>query len=391
MNGRIYDPNLGRFLQADPHIQAPKNSQNYNRYSYVLNNPLSYTDPSGYFFKKLWQATTGNILRAIAKVPILNTAINVGLNFIPGCQVWCSAAFSAATTYAVTGSLKAAFTSGAITAATAYAFSQIGSHFDGLDGVNGGTYNFGGNMLTGGEVAQQIAAHAVVGGISSDLQGGKFGHGFFSAGVTKGIGGAFLPGGDNLTTGEIAQGTVVSAIIGGTASKISGGKFANGAQTGAFQFLFNQAGRALAERRARRGPIGPAAARSPEEQAAIFANLGITAGGVVICVATGCTGLPAYLMATATVLSADQILSITDGSSPVTFTLQELGISEGNAVIVRDSAVLALDVVYVPRRINAAFRSTSNVTPLTDKLSDFLAVGSSANSINSLSQSAGSN
>lgn len=35
---------------------------------------MSYTDPSGYFFKKLWQATTGKILRAIAKVPILNAA-----------------------------------------------------------------------------------------------------------------------------------------------------------------------------------------------------------------------------------------------------------------------------------------------------------------------------
>ena len=53
MNGRIYDPTLGRFLQADPFVQAPTNSQNYNRYSYVLNNPLSHTDPSGYFFKKL--------------------------------------------------------------------------------------------------------------------------------------------------------------------------------------------------------------------------------------------------------------------------------------------------------------------------------------------------
>jgi len=49
MNGRIYDPKLGRFLQADPIVQAPKNSQNLNRYSYVLNNPLSYSDPSGYF------------------------------------------------------------------------------------------------------------------------------------------------------------------------------------------------------------------------------------------------------------------------------------------------------------------------------------------------------
>ncbi|TMO70331.1 RHS repeat domain-containing protein [Pseudoalteromonas aurantia] len=40
MNGRIYDPTIGRFLQADPFIQAPSNSQSYNRYSYVLNNPL---------------------------------------------------------------------------------------------------------------------------------------------------------------------------------------------------------------------------------------------------------------------------------------------------------------------------------------------------------------
>jgi len=52
MNGRIYDPRLGRFLQADPVVQAPKNSQSLNRYSYVLNNPLSYTDPSGYFSLK---------------------------------------------------------------------------------------------------------------------------------------------------------------------------------------------------------------------------------------------------------------------------------------------------------------------------------------------------
>jgi RHS repeat-associated protein len=55
MNGRIYDPKLGRFLQADPFVQNPKNSQSLNRYSYVLNNPLSYTDPSGYFsLSKFW-------------------------------------------------------------------------------------------------------------------------------------------------------------------------------------------------------------------------------------------------------------------------------------------------------------------------------------------------
>ncbi|MDX3775749.1 RHS repeat-associated core domain-containing protein [Chromatiaceae bacterium AAb-1] len=49
MGGRTYNPILGRFMQADPFIQAPDNLQNYNRYSYVFNNPMTYTDPSGYF------------------------------------------------------------------------------------------------------------------------------------------------------------------------------------------------------------------------------------------------------------------------------------------------------------------------------------------------------
>lgn len=48
MNGRVYDPLLGRFLIPDTLVQAPYNTQNYNRYSYVFNNPLSFTDPSGY-------------------------------------------------------------------------------------------------------------------------------------------------------------------------------------------------------------------------------------------------------------------------------------------------------------------------------------------------------
>ncbi|MBC7701783.1 MAG: hypothetical protein H7225_15435 [Massilia sp.] len=48
MNGRLYDPAIGRFLSADPIVQAPGNMQSYNRYAYVWNNPLAGTDPSGY-------------------------------------------------------------------------------------------------------------------------------------------------------------------------------------------------------------------------------------------------------------------------------------------------------------------------------------------------------
>ena len=48
MNGRMYDPAVGRFLSADNVVQAPDFTQSYNRYSYCLNNPLKYTDPSGW-------------------------------------------------------------------------------------------------------------------------------------------------------------------------------------------------------------------------------------------------------------------------------------------------------------------------------------------------------
>jgi RHS repeat-associated protein len=47
MNGRVFDPRIGRFVSPDPIVQAPGHSQSYNRYAYVFNSPLSYTDPSG--------------------------------------------------------------------------------------------------------------------------------------------------------------------------------------------------------------------------------------------------------------------------------------------------------------------------------------------------------
>lgn len=49
MNARLYDPFTGRFLSPDPYVQAPDFTQNYNRYSYALNNPLKYGDPNGEF------------------------------------------------------------------------------------------------------------------------------------------------------------------------------------------------------------------------------------------------------------------------------------------------------------------------------------------------------
>jgi RHS repeat-associated protein len=52
MNGRMYDPVLGRFLSPDPIIQSPDFTQSFNSYSYCINNPLKYNDPSGYLFSE---------------------------------------------------------------------------------------------------------------------------------------------------------------------------------------------------------------------------------------------------------------------------------------------------------------------------------------------------
>jgi hypothetical protein len=48
MGIRWYDPALGRWIQADSIVPEPGNPQAWNRFSYVYNNPLRYTDPSGH-------------------------------------------------------------------------------------------------------------------------------------------------------------------------------------------------------------------------------------------------------------------------------------------------------------------------------------------------------
>ncbi|ALU44083.1 RHS repeat domain-containing protein [Pseudoalteromonas rubra] len=208
MNGRIYDADTGRFMQADPFVQAPSNLQNYNAYSYVLNNPLSYTDPSGYLFKKLFKGAmkatgTWQMLRAIGQVPWLNTIVTVGLNFIPGCQGWCAAAataaYSAGSTFATTGSLNKGLTAGLTAAA-----------------------------MPGGGSVEAILASAAIGGVSSKLMGGNFGHGFFAAGLGAAAGN--IGRGIRNPIGQV----VIGAIVGGTVSKVTGGKFANGAFSAAF-------------------------------------------------------------------------------------------------------------------------------------------------------------
>jgi RHS repeat-associated protein len=70
MNGRVYDPTIGRFVSADPTVQSPYMSQDLNRYSYVINNPLSIVDLSGFgFFSDFWDFLVG-FVKFVAPVVI---------------------------------------------------------------------------------------------------------------------------------------------------------------------------------------------------------------------------------------------------------------------------------------------------------------------------------
>ena len=209
MNGRIYDPKLGRFLQADPIVQFPDYTQSWNSYSYVLNNPLVYTDPTGYFPIFTALAVVGLIAAEVTTTVIIAAVI--------GTAVF---ADSLAQGVPLGKAFLAGVSAAALSAVSVATFPEAG---------------FGRNLVT----AQHVATVAVTGGITASLQGGKFGHGFLSAGTGAAVGG--IPGLRGLALGKIAARTVVSAVTAGTVSEITGGKFANGAMTAAFFSLVSSA------------------------------------------------------------------------------------------------------------------------------------------------------
>ncbi len=239
MNGRIYDADTGRFMQADPFIQAPSNIQSYNAYSYVLNNPLSRIDPSGYISFNPFKKVQRNLIRGAAKMFGAEMVSVVGSIAASFCAPACSAYWSYEFTRAMGGSSSQAFKAGAIAGLTAAAFQQVGEHFKAKFGI---TKDFGFGDLRLGQQLQWAGSHALVGGVSSVASGGKFGHGFISAGFTKMAMGNAGFNMNNRDWTAIAGRTTVAAIVGGTASAITGGKFSNGARTAAMMHLLNAEG-----------------------------------------------------------------------------------------------------------------------------------------------------
>lgn len=187
MNGRLYDPVLARFVSADPYVQFPSNLQSFNRYSYVLNNPLSYTDPSGY---SLWTKLRGIVVRAIAAVAD-----------VYGCAGYCSAAVGA-----YQGGKQGGVTGAIIGAIGGYAGYQMSLNYP---LVNSQTQN-----IIWSNVTNTAIVNGAIGCVSADAAGGSCGQGALSGAVG--------------TVGS-AYGFMGSVIAGCASGKIGGGSCGDGA------------------------------------------------------------------------------------------------------------------------------------------------------------------
>jgi RHS repeat-associated protein len=116
MNGRVYDPNLGRFISADPFIQAPLMSQSLNRYSYVMNNPLSMTDPSGYSWLSSAFRSIGRFVNTYWRqiVAVVAAAVVTYFTFGTGTTSFWGAVAQGATAGAVAGATATALYGGSV-------------------------------------------------------------------------------------------------------------------------------------------------------------------------------------------------------------------------------------------------------------------------------------
>ena len=225
MNARLYDPKLHRFLAPDNFIQDPSNSQNYNRYGYVFNNPLIYTDPTGEY------AIVDDIIAAVIG-GVINLGVNIYQGNIKG-DFW-----------EVLGKGSAAFGAGAFSGWTAL-YPQFGgwlaggavvgatnSWLSGEDPVQGAVFGAVSGAVGGaiGSWAASGLSVAIQGlNISSPVLQGALGGG--TVGGIMNVGSAVISGADfSDAMGSFGQGFAMGAVTGAVSG--AGGGYAAARQNG---------------------------------------------------------------------------------------------------------------------------------------------------------------
>lgn len=190
-------------MQADPIVQAALNLQSYNRYSYVINNPLSLTDPTGYS----WWTDNGRPAFRVVGAIVVTWFIG------PGGYYGAAGAFG----NSVVSGAAAGFAAGGI---------QGGNLNSALAGAVSGGVLAGINALPL-DNWEKVGLAATAGGVMSKASGGRFASGFASVGFN-----AFV----DLQLGSFDQAihqAAFKAVTGGIAARLAGGKFSEGALTSA--------------------------------------------------------------------------------------------------------------------------------------------------------------
>ena len=192
MNGRLYDPMIGRFLSPDNYVQLPGNSQSYNRYSYCMNNPLKYNDPSGEFLNLVFGGFIGGFL---------NWASH-GFQFnAKGLGYFATGAVASAVSTGIASGMDVAMAGGNFwkgAAGLAHGVSSTGFIAGAATGASSGFA--GGFILSAGN--SWVDGHSFGNGLLSGMRSG--GIGALSAGVTGGLMGGLdaIDNGVNFWTGK---------------------------------------------------------------------------------------------------------------------------------------------------------------------------------------------
>jgi RHS repeat-associated protein len=208
MNGRMYDANLGRFLSPDNYIQDPYNTQSFNRYGYVWNNPLMNVDPSG---ELVWFAAA-----------LIGAAISVAVNGIAN-VINDRPFFEGAGSAALIGAIGGAVASG------------IGGVTEGLKGFT--------------QVVVRGVLHGYAGGFMSAFSGGNFGSGLLSGFVGSAIGSGSMKLFNGASKFVRATASIASAgFAGGVTSELSGGKFSDGLRNGILSASLNHVAHGISQR-----------------------------------------------------------------------------------------------------------------------------------------------